>query len=212
MGRVRYLHGAEESSLRAALSQREGTLREASIHFNEWRIARGKPALPPRREPYADHLQPIVLLALNTGLRRSELFHLQWEDIDFEAKWLTVRGVSAKNGQTRRIPLNAEALATLETWRKLAKDEEPRVFPGVGGGRLKRVDRAWRRLKKGRGAAKFPVPRSAPSLRQPFGAVGCTAQHRSRASRACGHDDGPPLCASVARSFGRSRRESGATT
>jgi integrase len=148
-GRVRYLHGAEESSLRAALLQREGTLREARIHFNEWRIARGKPALPPRHEPYADHLQPIVLLALNTGLRRSELFHLRWQDIDFEAKWLTVRGVSAKNGQTRRIPLNAEALSTLETWRKLAKDGESRVFPGVGGGRLKRVDRAWRRLKKG---------------------------------------------------------------
>ena len=39
--------------------------------------------------------------------------------------------------------------SALETWRKLAKDGEPRVFPGVGGGRLKRVDRAWRRLKKG---------------------------------------------------------------
>jgi integrase len=148
-GRVRYLHGAEESSLREALSRRERTLRETRIHFNEWRAARGKPALPPRREPYADHLQPIVLLALNTGLRRSELFHLRWEDIDFEAKWLTVSGASAKNGQTRRIPLNAEALSTLETWRKLVKEGEPRVFPGVGGGSLKRVDRAWRRLKKG---------------------------------------------------------------
>jgi integrase len=148
-GRVRYLHGAEESALREALSRREGTLREARMHFNEWRAARGKPPLPPRREPYADHLQPIVLLALNTGLRRSELFHLRWDDIDFEAKWLTARGASAKNGQTRRIPLNAEALSTLETWRKLAKDGEPRVFPGVGGGSLKRVDRAWRRVKKG---------------------------------------------------------------
>ena len=152
---MRYLHGAEESSLREALSKREGTLREARIHFNEWRAARGKPPLPPRREPYADHLQPIVLLALNTGLRRSELFHLRWEDIDFEAKWLTVRGVSAKNGQTRRVPLNAEALSTLETWRKLAKDGEPRVFPGVGGGSLNRVDRAWRRLKKGADLQNF---------------------------------------------------------
>jgi integrase len=86
---------------------------------------------------------------MNTGLRRSELFHLRWEDIDFEGKWLTVRGLSAKNGQTRRIPLNAEAFSTLESWRKLANDGELRVFPGVGGGRLKRVDRAWRRLKKG---------------------------------------------------------------
>jgi integrase len=57
------------------------------------------------------------------------MFHLRWGDIDFEGKWLTVRGVSAKNGQTRRIPLNAEAHTTLDAWRKLAKDGEPRVFP-----------------------------------------------------------------------------------
>jgi hypothetical protein len=47
---------------------------------------------------------------------------------DFEAKWLTVQGVSAKNGQTRRIPLNAEAFSTLETWRTLPKEGEPQVF------------------------------------------------------------------------------------
>jgi integrase len=69
--------------------------------------------------------------------------------IDFEAKWLTVQGVSAKNGQTRRIPLNAEALSILEAWQKLAKEGEPQVFPGVDGRRLRRVDRAWRRLRKG---------------------------------------------------------------
>jgi integrase len=148
-GRVRYLHAPEEIALREALSRREVTLRDARLHFSEWRAARGKPPLPPRRAPYADHLQPIVLIAMNTGLRRSELFHLRWEDIDFEAKWLTVQGVSAKNGQTRRIPLNAEALSIFEAWRKLAKEGEPHVFPGVGGGRLKRVDRAWRRLRKG---------------------------------------------------------------
>lgn len=148
-GRVRYLHAPEEIGLREAMSRREVTLREARMHFNEWRAARGKLPLPPRREPYADHLQPIVLIAMNTGLRRSELFHLRWEDIDLEAKWLTVQGVSAKNGQTRRIPLNAEALAILEAWRKLAKDGEPQVFPGVDGRRLRRVDRAWRRLRKG---------------------------------------------------------------
>ena len=111
-GRVRYLHGAEESSLRAALSQREGILCEARIHFNEWRVARGKPALPPRREPYTDHRSSTAdraALGLHTGLRRSELGHLR-EDIYFEAKWLTVSGVSAKNGQARRIPLSAQAL------------------------------------------------------------------------------------------------------
>jgi integrase len=95
-----------------ALSRRDRTLRETRIHFNEWRAARGKPALPPRREPYTDHRSSTAdraALGLHTGLRRSELGHLR-EDIYFEAKWLTVSGVSAKNGQARRIPLSAQAL------------------------------------------------------------------------------------------------------
>ena len=207
-GRVRYLNAAEEVALREALSRREVTLREARIHFNEWRAARGKPLLPLRREPYADHLQPVVLVAMNTGLRRSELFHLRWQDIDFEAKWLTVRGVSAKNGQTRLIPLNAEALSILDTWRKLAKKDEPQVFPGVGGGRLKRVDRAWRRLKKGAELQNFRFHRSAPSLRQPFGPVGRTAQHGPRAFRARRYHNGSAVRAFIARTFGRRCGES----
>jgi integrase len=154
-GRVGYLNAVEETALREALLRREKTLREARVHFNEWRAARGRPLLPIRSEPYVDHLHPIVLLAINTGLRRSELFHLRWEDIDFETKWLTVRGASAKNGQTRRIPLNAEGHSTLEAWRELVKEDEPRVFPGAGGGQLKRVDRAWRRLRKGAGLQNF---------------------------------------------------------
>jgi integrase len=137
-------------------NRKQGTVNK--LHFNEWRAARGKLPPPPRREPYADHLQPIVLIAMNTGLRRSELFHLRWEDIDLEAKWLTVQGVSAKNGQTRRIPLNAEALAILEAWRKLAKDGEPQVFPGVDGRRATTCRSCVATAEKGSRAAKFPLP------------------------------------------------------
>ncbi|MBW8076874.1 MAG: tyrosine-type recombinase/integrase [Gallionella sp.] len=147
-GRVRYLSAEEEASLRGALSRRDEILRQARIRFNEWRAARHRRALPLRGEPYADHLHPVVLVAMNTGLRRSELFHLRWEDVDLDARWLTVHGTTAKNGQTRRIPLNAEAQSTLQAWRRLAKEGETRVFPGVGGERLKRVDRAWRGLRK----------------------------------------------------------------
>ncbi|MGH8198919.1 MAG: tyrosine-type recombinase/integrase [Steroidobacteraceae bacterium] len=147
-GRVRYLSVEEEASLREALSRRDESLRLARIRFNEWRAARHRRPLPLRGEPYADHLHPVVVVAMNTGLRRSELFHLRWEDIDLDARWLTVHGGTAKNGQTRRIPLNTEAHSTLQAWRKLAKEGEPRVFPGVGGDRLKRVDRAWRGLRK----------------------------------------------------------------
>ena len=134
--------------MREALVQREDSLRQARIRFNAWLTARGRPMLPLRTGEYVDHLRPIVLIALNTGLRRSELFHLRWDDVDLTAKWLRVAGTTAKNGQTRRVPLNVEALATLGAWRKQASTAEPRVFPGLGGQRLKRVDRAWRGRRK----------------------------------------------------------------
>ncbi len=104
--------------------------------------------LPLRTGEYVDHLRPVVLLALNTGLRRSEPFHLRWKDVDLTGKWLCVDGATAKDGQTRPVPLNSEALTTLGGWRKHTSDAELRVFPGVGGQRLKRIDRAWRGLRR----------------------------------------------------------------
>lgn len=103
---------------------------------------------------------PIVLLALNTGLRRSELLHLQWKDVDLNDKWITVVGASAKNAETRRLALNTEAAAILTGWleqRQSIPEEEKQsrttpvedfVFPRRGGGRLKRIDAAWRGIVK----------------------------------------------------------------
>lgn len=145
-GRVRYLSAEEETRLREALLQREESLRQARIRFNEWLAVRGRTTLPLRTEEYVDHLQPLVLIALNTGLRRGELFQLRWKDVDLTGRWLRVDGATAKNGQTRRVPLNTEALAIFEAWRNGASDAEPHVFPGVEGKRLKRIDRAWRGL------------------------------------------------------------------
>jgi integrase len=56
-----------------------------------------------------DHLRAVVACAVYAGLRRSELFHLQWGDISFETGELTVasrREHHTKNYQSRRIPMN----------------------------------------------------------------------------------------------------------
>lgn len=55
----------------------------------------------------------MVLLALNTGLRREELFSLRWSDIRLERKTITVAGENAKSDHTRYVPLNSETLAIL---------------------------------------------------------------------------------------------------
>jgi len=52
-----------------------------------------------------DHLKPLWMVGVNTGLRRAELLRLRWSDI--EDGQLVVR--RSKTGRSRRIPLNAEA-------------------------------------------------------------------------------------------------------
>ncbi len=60
------------------------------------------------------NLASLVRLALFTGMRRSALLHLQWEDVDFERGFITLRGDIAKKGKTEVIPMNNEARAILE--------------------------------------------------------------------------------------------------
>src|ERR1700680_1088720 len=62
-------------------------------------------------------LTPAVLVSMNTGLRRGELLALPWESIDFSRRILTVEGGTAKNRQTRHVPLNDEAIGLLNRWR-----------------------------------------------------------------------------------------------
>ena len=140
-GRVRFLSAEEEAALRTALDTREEQLRAERVRFNEWRKARHQDPLPDRDGDLVDHLKPMVLLALNTGMRRGELFSLKWSDVDLAAGVVTVRAASAKSGQTRRIPLNSEAASVLTAWCKLATEDL--VFPGRDGARLTNVSKSW---------------------------------------------------------------------
>jgi integrase len=142
--RVRYLSPAEENRLRDALVVRETKFREARERFNQHREARHKEALPKRTEEFVDHLRPLVLTAINTGLRRGELFSLRCSDINLDTKILTVRAAAAKSGDSRRVPLNAEAETVLGRWLKQTKGAgNAFVFPGADGTRLTNVNKAW---------------------------------------------------------------------
>ena len=61
-------------------------------------------------------LHAMAVLLVNTGLRRDELRHLTWGDINIERKILTVQakeGWRPKDYEVRHIPLNAGALKAL---------------------------------------------------------------------------------------------------
>lgn len=114
---VRFLSADEEVRLRKALVERDQQLANARASGNRWRTDRNAPLM--REIPaggYADYLSPIVLLAINTGLRRGELLSLTWADIDLDARMLTVRAENSKSGRQRHVPLNTEAHAVLAQW------------------------------------------------------------------------------------------------
>ncbi|MGA7560974.1 MAG: site-specific integrase [Terriglobales bacterium] len=61
-------------------------------------------------------LYPAVMVALNTGMRYSEIRLLQWKQVDFTARILTVGRSKTRSGAGRAIPLNARILGVLEMW------------------------------------------------------------------------------------------------
>jgi integrase len=139
--KIRFLDEPEEARLRAALNARDAEMREARGTANAWRQEREKELLPSLPH-FGDHLTPAVLLSMNTGLRRGELLALRWESVDFSRRILTVEGGTAKNRQTRHVPLNDEAIGLLNCWRGQANGGQ-RVFEVSTGFKT-----AWAKLLK----------------------------------------------------------------
>lgn len=152
---VRYLSKEEEERLRKALEDRDTNRRKARETANAWRRERGYQPWPVHGT-YTDHLRPIVLLALNTGLRRGELLQLRWRDLDLTCSTLTVHGAGAKSGQTRHVPLNSEATSVLSAWRPADAQMGDFVFPGAKPDvALTDVKNGWTSLLKKAKVSRF---------------------------------------------------------
>jgi integrase len=124
---VRYLSNDEEHRIRDALGARDRARRAGRESANKWRRERGYKEWA-AYDTYTDYVAPLVLLALNTGLRRGELLQLRWRDLDLQRRLLTVRGEGAKTRQTRHVPLNSEATRVLKTWRPTVIEPQCYVF------------------------------------------------------------------------------------
>lgn len=143
---VRYLTPEEAGRLRQALADRDAQGARERANANAWRRERGYELLPEVTK-YCDHITPMVLLSLNTGMRQGELFSLAWENVDLVRKTITVLASHSKGNTTRSIPLNAEALALLTTIKP--DPAKGLVFKSpVTGGRFNNVKKAWAEVTK----------------------------------------------------------------
>ena len=82
-------------------------------------------------------------LILYTGLRRGELFKLQWPDVDFDRGFINLRG--PKGGTDAKIPLNP---AARELLLNHPQTDSPFVFPGRNGGQRTRYPKAIDRIRE----------------------------------------------------------------
>ena len=121
-----------DSLLRMSLPK-DSSRRERRLHPHE--VQELKAHAMQCRNPL---ILPMVLLALQTGLRRSELLAARWAGLDLERRSLTI--CDSKNGHSRLIPLTRDAVGIL---RGLPMKSD-RLFPMTANAfRL-----SWERLVK----------------------------------------------------------------
>ena len=82
-------------------------------------------------------LEPIVRIAILTGMRRGEILGMRWGDVDLSRG--TVHLEDTKNGERRTVPLSPAAQAIL---RDLPRSIDGQVFPVGGSGFVHTFQRA----------------------------------------------------------------------
>ena len=100
------------------------------------------------------HLKPIITVAVNTGMRRSEILNLTWQQVDLKHGFILLE--KTKNGERREIPMNEpvrQLLKQLFTNRRLNTDF---VFVNPQTGkRLTEIKRSFHTACKKAGITDF---------------------------------------------------------
>jgi integrase len=83
-------------------------------------------------------LPAVIKLAIETGMRRSELLGMRWDDVDLKGRTVLLR--NTKNGLPRTVPLSTRALDVIK--------ETPRCGDTVFVVSANALRLAWERLKR----------------------------------------------------------------
>ena len=94
-------------------------------------------------------LYQIVAMAVNTGMRRGEIYGLKWENVDLDKSKIDVK--HTKSGDDRTIPINSFLWNLL---RSIDKDSTL-VFTNTIGGKISDVRTAWHKALNDAGIKDF---------------------------------------------------------
>jgi integrase len=75
------------------------------------------------------HLRPILVCALDTGMRRGEIFKLCWKEVDLINREIMIRATNTKTGRARVVPITTRLYKELSGLKAVAPpDPSTRVF------------------------------------------------------------------------------------
>ena len=97
----------------------------------------------------ADHLTPIVTVAVHTGMRKGEILGLRRDQVNFEQGMISI--LDTKNHERRDIPMNETTKTTL----RAIENRGPYFFCNEDGQRLKFIDGAFRTAVRRSGIKNF---------------------------------------------------------
>jgi len=64
-------------------------------------------------------LRPILIIALNTGMRKGEILHLRWSDVDFDNHYLFLK--QTKSNRPRKIPMSGFVAYVLRAIKRIGE-------------------------------------------------------------------------------------------
>lgn len=97
-----------------------------------------------------EYIKPIIITALQTAMRKSEILTLKWSDVDINNRVITIDQTNTKNKKKRRIPINS-TLRTLLNEQKLKSGGSEYVFLSQDGTPYKEhncINNAFRTARK----------------------------------------------------------------
>jgi integrase len=158
--------GVSNATINRAL---EIVRRILNLAHQDWRWIRAVPKIRMLKEPrrrvrflrreeagrlldaMPTHKKPIVRFALATGCRAGEIFGLEWNRVDLARKVAWLDHGATKSGEGRGIPLNADAVAALQS----TFGQHPRWCFTFAARRIQKSSTAWDRARRRAGIEDF---------------------------------------------------------
>lgn len=75
------------------------------------------------------HLRSVIIMALDTGMRRGEMFKLKWLDIDFEVGIINIQAFNTKTMRQRQVAITLRVAQELHAlWENSPRNPDSLVF------------------------------------------------------------------------------------